>query len=141
MAHNIFFYTFRTNKFVSELEDVLDQKVYIVERPAKDFAKLKSAIEESGVESVVGIGMVKGSTRWESICYNRIGKSEINSGDPESLGLKCLSSKIPAFAGMTKVGKGMTFGFCNYVAYRISNEVKGVENSFLHLNPDDVHKL
>ncbi len=148
----IFFYTFRTNRFVGELEVILGERIFVIEKPAQDFAKLKSAIERSGAELVVGIGMVKGESRWESSCYNRIGNNVINSDFPERLSLDCFRSKIPAFlfrhtgyagqaARMTEdvvsipVGEGMTFGFCNYVAFRVRAELDAkLKNGFLHLN-------
>jgi len=135
-----FFYTFRTNKFVTEIERVLGQKVYVIDRPAKDFAKLLSAIDESGADLVVGIGIVRAKSRWERFCYNQIGKNRISDDAPDRLSLENPSSKTPAFAGMTIDGKGMTFGFCNYVAFRIASETK-LRNGFLHLRKEDINKL
>lgn len=158
LMSRICFYTFRTNKFVSELEGLFGEKIFVIEKPAKDFAKLKAAILESGAEQVVGVGMVKGESRWEKFCYNRIGKNVINSDSPERLSLARLVRAIPdgarkmGYSGRAginsslnsslygiSVGEGMSFGFCNYVAFRIKTELSSkLKSGFLHLNAKDL---
>jgi hypothetical protein len=132
----IFFYTFRTNKFVAELENSLNQKMYVADKPAKDFSKLKAEIEVSGARYVVGIGMTKGTSRFEEEAHNRFGANIIDIKNSSTK----LKLSVPGGLGFDS-GKGMTFGFCNYVAFRLSNELKGIDNSFIHLNPDDIRKV
>lgn len=131
---------------MGELEDLFGEKIFVIEKPAQDFARLKAAIEKSGAEYVVGIGMVKSESRWEKLCYNRIGRNVINPEFAEKLSLASLGSKIPAFAGMTEgvagipTGEGMSFGFCNYVAFRIRTEMgTKLKRGFLHLNVGDLN--
>lgn len=132
---NTFFYTFRTNKHVVELEEVLGLKVYVIDKPAQDFEKLLSAIEQSGADSVCGIGMSKLYTRFEEKSFNRVGNSTIDQNSPGEFNLD-----VPTNSEV-KTDSSMTFGPCNYVAFRLRGELKDKKNYFLHLCPEDMGKL
>ena len=124
---NTFFYTFRTNRFVDQIEEVLGQEVFVIEKPSKDFARLQSEIKKSGANHVVGLAIIeKGKSRFELETYNRIGvgravKSLEKTGIPSS--------------------KGMSYGFCNYVAFRLAASLPKLERSFIHLKKEDICKL
>lgn len=131
-----FFYTFRTNKFIDEIEDALGQEVYIIDKYAKDFDKLVEAIKSSGADKVVGIGISKRYTRFETRAYNKLGKNEIVKGDPDRLSLNVLNDSY------IKKDNRMTFGPCNYVAFRLKNELSAdKKHYFLHIVADDIEKL
>ncbi len=131
---NVFFYTFRTNRFVGDIEDVLGERVYVIDRYAKDFDMLMLAISKSGAEAVCGIGISRWYTRFEEMAFNKLGKNRIVKDGEEEVKLS-----IPKGFGI-KSDSRMTFGPCNYVAYRISTESK-LKNFFLHLKPDDIDLL
>lgn len=133
--NNVFFYTFRTNKFVGEIERVLGQEIYIVDKYAKDFDDLVDAINFSGAVMVVGIGISKRYTRFETRAYNRLGRYEILKGGPDKLSLS-----VPKGSSMKKDTK-MTFGPCNYVAYRLSVTLTDNKHYFIHIKSDDIEKL
>lgn len=150
-----FFYTFRTNRFVGELEEVLDRKVFVLDKYSKDFGKLLEAIKLSGAGSACGIGMIKrGESRFEEFAFNKIGRFKIDLDAPERIKLTPSLVNLLKFSrengklrstgslrgSFVESGVGMTFGPCNYVAFRISLET-GLKNSFLHLNPKDINKL
>lgn len=133
--NKVFFYTFRTNKFVGEIERVLGQEVYIVDKYAKDFDKLVDAINASGAVKVVGIGISKRYTRFETTAYNKLGRHEIVKGGPDQLSL---STPTDSYIGQDN---RMTFGPCNYVAYRLAVALAGKKHCFMHIKPDDIEKL
>jgi chromosome condensin MukBEF complex kleisin-like MukF subunit len=129
-----FFYTFRTNKFIDEIEDALGQEVYIIDKYSKDFAKLVEGIKLSGASNLCGIGISKYYTRFEEYTFNKIGKNKIVIDGLEKIKLSIPESKV--FNTDTR----MTFGPCNYVVYRLGTETD-LENYFLHIMPKDLSKL
>jgi hypothetical protein len=137
---NTFFYTFRTNRFVDQIEEVLGQEVFVIEKPSKDFARLQSEIKKSGANHVVGLAIIeKGKSRFELETYNRIGVGRaVKSSDLEKVSLNVRS-------GLEKTGipssKGMSYGFCNYVAFRLAASLPKLERSFIHLKKEDICKL
>jgi len=131
----VFFYTFRTNKYVTELENVLGQEVHIIDKPAQDFGKLLSVIGASGADKVCGIGISKRHTRFEEKTFNRIGKNKIDRSSPEQLSLN-----VPADSAI-KTDTRMTFGPCNYVAFRLKSELPDKKHYFVHLLAKDIGKL
>lgn len=131
---NIFFYTFRTNKFIGEIEEALGREVYVIDRYSKDFEKFLEAVRGSGAEVICGIGISRYYTRFEEVAFNKIGKNEIVKSGPSIVKLN-----IPK-SGNIKTDSKMTFGPCNYVAYRLSLD-EGLKNYFLHIRPRDVAKL
>lgn len=132
---SVFFYTFRTNKFVGEIEGALGQKVYVIDKPAQDFEKLLYAIEQSGAELICGIGMSKRYTRFEEKTFNRVGKSKIDKDSPDEFELG-----LPKESAINTDSK-MTFGPCNYVAFRLKVKFPDKKHYFLHLVAEDIGKL
>ncbi len=130
----IFFYTFRTNRFIDEIEDVLGKEVYVIDKYSKDFAKFIEAIKLSGASKVCGIGISRYYTRFEEFTFNKIGKNKIVKDGPEKIKLSIPESKV--FNNDAR----MTFGPCNYVVYRLGTETN-LENYFLHIRPKDLSKL
>lgn len=131
---SIFFYTFRTNKFVTDIEEALGQKVYVIDRYSKDFDQLKEAVKLSDASVVCGIGISRYYTRFEKFAFNRIGNHEIVKGGPERIKLSILQSND------IESDSRMTFGPCNYVAYRLSVETNSNQH-FLHIRPQRLGDL
>lgn len=134
-SRKVFFYTFRTNKFVSEIEMALGQKIYVIDKPAQDFRRLLAEIERSGASSVCGIGMAKTYSRFEAKTFNRVGKNRIEQSAPNDFMLD-----IPDQAAI-KTDSKMTFGPCNYVAFRLGSNFSDKKHYFLHLVAKDIAKL
>lgn len=131
----VFFYTFRTNRFIGEIEKAIGQEVYIVDKYVKGFDQLVESIRLSQATRVVGIGISKRYTRFETTAYNRLGRHEMLKGGPDKLGLN-----VPNDSSMEKDTK-MTFGPCNYVAYRLSVTLTDNKHYFIHIKSDDIEKL
>ncbi len=133
---SVFFYTFRTNKFTQDIESILGQEVYVIDRYAKDFDKLVDVIDLSGNESVCGIGIsLKGRSRFEKKAFNKIGKNKISLSGPEEVILSTPRESLINWSS------GMTFGPCNYVAYRLAIAKIKKSNYFIHIRPDSFEDL
>lgn len=134
MSSNTFFYTFRTNSLKKEMEEVLGQNIYVLDRPAKDFDGLLEAVKSSGAEYVLGIALTKGRSRFEEVAFNRIGKGRVEKdSDTKEVHL------YVSHAGV-RSGRGMTYGFCNYAAFKVAVNLDQ-KSGFLHLNAKDISRL
>jgi hypothetical protein len=133
----VFFYTFRTNKLVTEIEETLGHKLYVIDKPAQDFNELFSAIESSGTEAIFGVGMSRGISRFESKAFNVYGKGLADKASD----LKSIALSVPAQTSGIVVASGMTAGPCNYIAFKLAIHFPDKKNYFLHLKKEDIKKL
>jgi hypothetical protein len=134
-----FFYTFRTNKFVEDIEAATMQKLYIIDKPAKDFDKLVETIKQSGKTSICGVAISKWMTRFEEESFNK-------SGNGKALkDCSVESTKLSLPVNLDQLGirieKRMTAGPCNYVAFRLAVQFPEMQSYFLHVRPKDINKL
>lgn len=135
----VFYYSFRTNKFVSEIEKVTGQGVYIIDKPAQDFEQLVQAINSSVPDVIFGIGMNKRMSRFESEAFNKSGIGKVDKASYLiSIGLDTPNRKDRA--GF-KVMSRMTAGPCNYIAFKLADRFPDKRSYFLHLKSDDIYKL
>ncbi len=137
---DIFYYTFRTNKDVEEIEGNLGQKIFIVSKPAQDFSALVSTIAQSGASKIVGIAMIKGDkSRFEIKTFNKIGTNKAVKGS--SYDFYKLNVPDSFYESGFVAEDGMSPSFCNYVCFKLADSMSDCKHYFIHLNQKDIKKL
>ncbi|MET1033199.1 MAG: hypothetical protein ABWX94_01750 [Candidatus Saccharimonadales bacterium] len=128
-------YTFRTFPHIDELRGKFGD-VFVFSELKRDLAVFETILEKNP-DQVIGIALIKGSSRQEPIAINRFNKGKILAHGEDDLELTILDN-FP-------IAQTPTHSFCNWTMYRIQSFIDerglSVKFSFIHINKNDLALL
>lgn len=132
-------YTFRTYKYIDQLEVVYGRKPFILGELKRDLLLLCTRLSREKPKIVFGIASTRGNSMIETVTVNNIHDHKINPDGEEIYELFVPSPTVFDLSSCT------TRTFCNYSMYKIAEHIKinnlDTKFIFVHLNQNDSEQV
>ncbi len=134
---NVLFYTFKSFPF----SDSLPENSFVLAKLNSDIKLLEERILNDKPEIVIGVGLVRGFSRFERIAVNKFNKVKVNKNSQESFSLVFPEKGFENI----KLSYKPTRSFCNWSAFKLAEFIEennlDLKLSFLHINRKDKLEL
>ncbi len=130
----VLFYTFKSFPF----SDVFDKEnIFVLAKLSNDIKLLEDTILKEKPEIVIGVGLVRGFSRFERIAVNKFNRGKVSKNSKESFNLIFPEKGFENI----KLSYKPTRSFCNWSAFKLAEfmEQNNLDSklSFLHINRKD----
>lgn len=133
----VLFYTFKSFPF----KDVLPANSFVLAKLNSDIKQLQQLILEQKPEIIIGIGLVRGFSRFERVAVNKFNNGKVGRVSKEYFDL---TFPEKGFENL-KLSYKPTKSFCNWSAFKLAEFIEqnnlDLKLSFLHINRKDKLEL
>lgn len=131
------FYTFKSFPFI----DALPADSFILAKLNSDIKDFQQTILRSQPELIIGIGSVKGFSRFERIAVNKFNNGKVSKFSKQYFDLTFPEKGLDGL----RLSYRPTKSFCNWSAFKLAEFIQennlNTKLSFVHINRKDKTKL
>lgn len=136
--YKVLFYTFKSFPYI----DVFNtDELFVLAKLSNDINLLEERILEDKPEVIIGVGVVRGFSRFERVAVNKFNKVKVSKNSIEYYDL---SSPEKGFENI-KLSYKPTRSFCNWSAFKLAEFIEqnklDSKLSLLHINRKDKFEL